>query len=93
MPEGGPDASWLDRWFYTNWLEYLDRYDVDDLKRKTVRLLDRGGRRRLIGTYRRFARMAFDRVADMPTPKFFEFGCGLGGLFGLRVCRAVRRTS
>ena len=51
MPRGGPDASWLDRRLQTNRLEYLDRDDVDDLKRKVIRSLDRGGRRRWFGTY------------------------------------------
>lgn len=32
-PRGGPDASRLDRRLQTNRLEYLDRDDVDDLKR------------------------------------------------------------
>jgi hypothetical protein len=71
----------------------LDRDDVDDLKRKAVRSLDRGGRRRLIGTYERFARMALDQLADVPSPKIFDLGCGLGGLFSLHLCQAVRRTS
>jgi hypothetical protein len=31
MPRGGPDASWLDRRLQTNWLEYLDRDDVDEI--------------------------------------------------------------
>ncbi|MGZ8802155.1 MAG: SAM-dependent methyltransferase, partial [Mycobacterium sp.] len=51
MPRGGPDASWLDRRLQTSRLEYLDRDDVDDLKRKVIRSLDRGGRRRWFGTY------------------------------------------
>ena len=33
--------SWLDRRLQTNRLEYLDRDDVDDLKRKVVCSLDR----------------------------------------------------
>ena len=51
MPRGGPDASWLDRRLQTNRLEYLDRDDVDDLKRKVVQSLDRAGRRRLFGAH------------------------------------------
>ena len=43
MPWGGPDASWLDRRLQTNRLEYLDRDDVDDLKRRVVCSLDREG--------------------------------------------------
>ena len=41
MPRGGPDASWLDRRLQTDRLEYLDRDDVDDLKRKVIQALDR----------------------------------------------------
>jgi ubiquinone/menaquinone biosynthesis C-methylase UbiE len=80
MPRGGPDASWLDRRLQTNRLEYLDRDDVDDLKRKVVRSLDRDGRRRFFGAYERFARMALHEVADVPSPKILELGSGLGGL-------------
>jgi len=61
MPRGGPDASWLDRRLQTNRLEYLDRDDVDELKRKVVRSLDRSGRRRWLGTHHeRCARTAID---------------------------------
>jgi ubiquinone/menaquinone biosynthesis C-methylase UbiE len=80
MPRGGPDASWLDRRLQTNRLEYLDRDDVEDLKRKVVRSLDRGGRRRWFGIYGKCARMALDEVADVPSPKILELGSGLGGL-------------
>jgi SAM-dependent methyltransferase len=80
MPRGGPDASWLDRRLQTNRLEYLDRDDVDELKKKVVRALDRGGRRRWIGIYERCARMALDEVTDVPSPKILELGSGLGGL-------------
>jgi ubiquinone/menaquinone biosynthesis C-methylase UbiE len=80
MPRGGPDASWLDRRLRTNRLEYLDRDDVDELKRKVIRSLDRGGRRRWLGTYEKIARMALDEVADVPAPKILELGAGLGGL-------------
>jgi ubiquinone/menaquinone biosynthesis C-methylase UbiE len=80
MPRGGPDASWLDRRLQTNRLEYLDRDDVDDLKRKVIRSLDRGGRRRWIGIHERCARMALGEVADVPSPKILELGAGLGGL-------------
>ena len=80
MPRGGPDASWLDRRLQTNRLEYLDRDDVDDLKRKVVRSLDRGGRRRWFGAHARCARMALGEVADVPSPKILELGAGLGGL-------------
>jgi SAM-dependent methyltransferase len=80
MPRGGPDASWLDRRLQTNRLEYLDRDDVDDLKRKVVCSLDRQGRRRWIGIHDRCARMALGEVADVASPKILELGAGLGGL-------------
>ncbi|OMC30952.1 methyltransferase type 11 [Mycobacterium sp. GA-1841] len=80
MPRGGPDASWLSRRLQTDRLEYLDRSDVDDLKQKVVRALDRGGRRRRFGTYEKYARMALDEVDQHPAPKILELGCGLGGL-------------
>jgi ubiquinone/menaquinone biosynthesis C-methylase UbiE len=80
MPRGGPDASWLDRRLQTNRLEYLDRDDVDDLKQKVVRSLERAERRRWIGTNEKFARMVLGEVADVPSPKILELGSGLGGL-------------
>jgi ubiquinone/menaquinone biosynthesis C-methylase UbiE len=80
MPRGGPDASWLDRRLQTDRLEYLDRDDVDDLKRKVIQALDRSGRRRWIGIHGRSARMALSEVTDVPAPKILELGCGLGGL-------------
>lgn len=80
MPRGGPDASWLDRRLQTNRLEYLDRDDVDDLKRKVIRSLDRGGRRRWLGVHEQCARMALGEVADIPSPRILELGSGLGGL-------------
>ena len=80
MPRGGPDASWLDRRLQTNRLEYLDRDDVDDLKRKVIRSLDRAGRRRWLGIHERCARMVLGEVADVPSPKILELGSGLGGL-------------
>jgi ubiquinone/menaquinone biosynthesis C-methylase UbiE len=80
MPRGGPDASWLDRRLQTNRLEYLDRDDVDDLKQKVVRSLDRAGRRRFFGAHAKLAKMALDEVADVPSPKILELGAGLGGL-------------
>lgn len=78
MPRGGPDASWLDRRLQTNRLEYLDRDDVDDLKRRVVCSLDRFGR--LFGQHKKFARMALGEVANIPSPKILELGCGHGGL-------------
>ena len=80
MPRGGPGASWLDRRLQTNRLEYLDRDDVDDLKRKVVQSLDRSGRRRWFGIHERGARMALSEVADVPSPEILELGSGLGGL-------------
>jgi SAM-dependent methyltransferase len=80
MPRGGPDASWLDRRLRTDWQEYLDRDDVDDLKRKVVEGLDRRGQRRFLGAYKLCARSALEEVADIASPKILELGCGLGGL-------------
>jgi ubiquinone/menaquinone biosynthesis C-methylase UbiE len=80
MPRGGPDASWLDRRLQTSRLEYLDRDDVDDLKRRVVRSLDRVEQRRLFGRHEKFARMALREVANIPSPKILELGSGLGGL-------------
>ena len=80
MPRGGPDASWLDRRLQTNRLEYLDRDDVDDLKRRVIHSLDRSGQRRWFGINKRCARIALSEVADVPSPKILELGCGLGGL-------------
>ncbi|OHU22733.1 methyltransferase type 11 [Mycobacteroides franklinii] len=80
MPRGGPDASWLDRRLQTSRLEYLDRDDVDDLKRKVMHSLDRAGRRRRIGIHEKCARMALREVADVDCPRILELGAGLGGL-------------
>lgn len=80
MPRGGPDASWLDRRLRTDRLEYLDRDDVAELKRKVVESLDRTGRRRVLGNYELCARAALDEVTKIDSPKILELGCGLGGL-------------
>jgi SAM-dependent methyltransferase len=80
MPRGGPDASWLDRRLQTDRLEYLDRDDVDDLKRKVVQALDRRGQRRFLGAYKLCARAALGEVTGISSPKILELGCGLGGL-------------
>lgn len=80
MPRGGPDASWLDRRLQTDRLEYLDRDDVDDRKRKVIRSLDRTGRRRFMGNYGLCARAVVDEVAGIAAPTVLELGCGLGGL-------------
>jgi hypothetical protein len=87
MPRGGPDASWLDKRLQTDRLEYLDRDDVDDLKRKVADSLDRGGRRRWFGVYEKCARIALDEVTDIPSPKILELGSGLGGL----ACRLLEK--
>jgi ubiquinone/menaquinone biosynthesis C-methylase UbiE len=78
MPRGGPDASWLNRQLQTNRLEYLDRDDVDDLKRKVICSLDRAGR--LFGEHQTYARLALAEVADIPSPKILELGSGHGEL-------------
>src|SRR5579875_1933735 len=78
MPRGGPDASCLDRWLETDRQEYLDRDDVDDLKRIVVRSLDRFGK--LLGLHDRFARIALEEIADVPDPRVLELGSGHGGL-------------
>jgi ubiquinone/menaquinone biosynthesis C-methylase UbiE len=80
MPRGGPHASWLDRRLQTDRLEYLDRDDVDDLKRKVVQALDRSGRRRFLGAYKMCARAALGEVTEIASPKILELGAGLGGL-------------
>jgi SAM-dependent methyltransferase len=78
MPRGGPHASWLDRRLQTDRLEYLDRDDVDHLKRRVLRALERGGR--VFGQNDMFARIALDEVADVAEPKILELGSGHGGL-------------
>lgn len=41
MPQGGPDACWLDRILQTNRSKYLDRDDIgDDVKRGIVEVSD-----------------------------------------------------
>ncbi|MGA5464613.1 class I SAM-dependent methyltransferase [Mycobacterium sp. NPDC050041] len=80
MPRGGPDASWLDRRLQTDRLEYLDRDDVDDRKRKVIESLDRTGRRRFKGNYEMCAQAVLTEVAAIESPKILELGCGLGGL-------------
>ncbi|OBH00652.1 MULTISPECIES: trans-aconitate 2-methyltransferase [unclassified Mycobacterium] len=79
MPRGGPDASWLDRRFETDALEYLDRDDVaDEVKQKVIGMLDRLGT--LTGQHERYARTALDVVADIPNPRILELGAGHGKL-------------
>ncbi|KUH99977.1 methyltransferase type 11 [Mycolicibacterium acapulense] len=80
MPRGGPDASRLSRRLQTDRLEYLDRNDVEDLKRRVVQALDHSGRRRWIGAYHRIARVALAEVKDISSPRILELGAGAGGL-------------
>jgi ubiquinone/menaquinone biosynthesis C-methylase UbiE len=78
MPRGGPRASRLDRLLETDAPEYLDRDDVDHLKRKVVRALERMGN--LARHHKRFARMALNEVAGVQDPLILELGSGHGAL-------------
>jgi ubiquinone/menaquinone biosynthesis C-methylase UbiE len=79
MPRGGPDASWLDRRFETDALEYLDRDDVsEDVKQKVIGMLDRMGA--LTNQHEKHARAALELVADIPNPRILELGAGHGRL-------------
>ena len=79
MPRGGPNASWLDRRFQTDALEYLDREDVpDNVKQKVIRMLDRLGA--VTNQHEKYARTALDIVADIPNPRILELGAGHGKL-------------
>jgi ubiquinone/menaquinone biosynthesis C-methylase UbiE len=79
MPRGGPGASWLNRRFETDALEYLDRDDVsDDVKQKVIGMLDRIGT--LANQHEKYARTALTVVADMPSPRILELGAGHGKL-------------
>lgn len=79
MPRGGPDASCIDRLLQTDRLEYLDRDDVDESKKRSViRALEWTGE--AFGNTERFARIALDEVADVPDPKILELGAGHGAL-------------
>lgn len=78
MPRGGFDASWLDRRLQTGWREYLDRDDVDDLKRQVMRSLEAVGE--FFGDHARFAHITLQQVADVPDPKVLELGSGHGAL-------------
>jgi hypothetical protein len=87
MPRGGPDASWLDRRLQTKRLEYLDRDDVDDLKRKVIRSLDRSGRRRFLGAHEVCAKMALPGYTASPQgpDNYFETAsAACGGYLRLR---------
>lgn len=79
MPRGGPDASWLDRKFATDALEYLDRDDIsDEVKQRIITMLDRVGT--LIKQHDKNARAALQLVADLPNPRILELGAGHGKL-------------
>ncbi|WP_123027473.1 class I SAM-dependent methyltransferase [Mycolicibacterium stellerae] len=79
MPRGGPDASWLDRLFETDALEYTDRSDVsDELKQRVITGLDAIGDR--VGTHRSYAQVALGVVADVAHPRILELGSGHGRL-------------
>lgn len=79
MPRGGPGASWLDRRFETDALEYLDRDDVaDEVKQKVIGMLDRMGT--LTNQHENYARAALSIVADIPNPRILELGAGHGKL-------------
>ena len=79
MPRGGPNASCLDRLLETDRLEYLDRDDVDEKKKRSViRALEWTGD--VFGNTEKFARIALDEVADVPDPKILELGAGHGAL-------------
>ncbi len=79
MPRGGPDASCIDRLLQTDRLEYLDREDVDESKKRSViRALEWTGE--AFGQNEKFARIALDEVADVPDPRILELGAGHGAL-------------
>ncbi|MCV7076495.1 class I SAM-dependent methyltransferase [Mycobacterium szulgai] len=79
MPRGGPDASWLDRRFQTDALEYLDRDDVaDETKQKVIRMLDRIGTR--TKQHDIYASLARAVVSEVPSPRILEIGAGHGKL-------------
>jgi ubiquinone/menaquinone biosynthesis C-methylase UbiE len=79
MPRGGPNASCLDRLLQTDRLEYLDRDDVDEgKKRSVIRALEWTGE--AFGNTEKFARIALDEVAEVPDPKILELGAGHGAL-------------
>ena len=78
MPRGGPDASWLDRRMQTDRLEYLDRDDAEDLKRRVIQALDRGAQR--LGHNDLLADTVLAEVRDVPNPRILELGAGHGGL-------------
>jgi SAM-dependent methyltransferase len=79
MPRGGPDASWLDRQFQTDALEYLDRDDVrDEVKQKVIAVLDWTETR--TNQHEKYACTALKVVADIADPRILELGAGHGKL-------------
>ena len=79
MPRGGPEASWLDRRFQTEELEYLDREDApDEVKQKVIGMLDRLGG--LFKLHEKDARATLDVIRDIPSPRILELGAGHGKL-------------
>lgn len=79
MPRGGPAASWLDRRFQTEELEYLDREDApDEVKQKVIGMLDRLGG--LFKLHEKDARAALEVIRDIPSPRILELGSGHGKL-------------
>jgi SAM-dependent methyltransferase len=79
MPRGGPGASWLDRRFQTEELEYLDREDApDEVKQRVITMLDRlGGFFKL---HEKDARTALGVLKDTANPRILELGAGHGKL-------------
>lgn len=79
MPRGGPGASWVNRLFQTERLEYTDRYDIpDSVKQQVIAGLDRGGER--LGVHSKNARLAVELVAGTERPRIMEIGAGHGRL-------------
>nr|VTP03675.1 hypothetical protein BIN_B_05201 [Mycobacterium riyadhense] len=79
MPRGGPGASWLDRRFQTDTLEYLDRDDVpDEVKQKVITMLNWMGT--LTKLHEKSARTALKFVSGIPNPRILELGAGHGKL-------------
>ncbi|MEV6278910.1 class I SAM-dependent methyltransferase [Nocardia sp. NPDC051832] len=77
MPRGGPRASWLNRRFETDRLEFTDRYDLrDEVKQGVIAALDRGGAR--LGVHSKSARLALELVAGIDHPRIMEIGAGHG---------------
>ncbi|SON62193.1 hypothetical protein MSIMFI_03714 [Mycobacterium simulans] len=79
MPRGGPNASWLDRRFQTEALEYLDRDDIPDgIKQKVIGMLDRLGT--ATNQHQHHAQITLEAVCDISHPRILELGAGHGKL-------------